>query len=85
MTNYSSLWRLLDQRDISQNELIRRGIRPSTMQRLRNNAYVHTTTIDRICGILECTPAELVEFRPERNDEISRIIHSLGAEKDPSL
>ena len=79
MISYDKLWKLLKEKKISQYYLIKEcGISPGTITTLRKNGYVRTVTIDRLCRILECEPADLLEIVEEPGDAISQIISKDG-------
>lgn len=66
MIIYDRLWNYLKSKNISQNSLIREyGISTSPLHRLRKNQVVYTSTLDRLCNILECDLFDIVEYIPD--------------------
>ncbi len=66
MVIYESLFRKLSERRISQYRLLNEyRIPASTIQKLKKNEYVRSSTMDRFGEILECPPCELFRFRSE--------------------
>lgn len=69
MIIYDRLWNYLKSRNISQNSLIREyGISTSQLHRLRKNQVVYTSTLDRLCNILECDLFDIVEYIPDNKE-----------------
>lgn len=62
MIVYNRLWEYLKEKGISQNMLVREyGISTGQLDRLRKNQVVYTSTLDRLCNILECDLSDIVE------------------------
>lgn len=51
------------------NWLRQNGMHPSVVNKLRKNERVNTDTIDRLCGLLQCQPGDLLEYVPEEAEE----------------
>lgn len=67
MITYDRLWECLKRKGISQNKLIKvYGVSTSQLYRLRKNQVVYTSTLDRLCEILECDLHEIVEYTPNK-------------------
>lgn len=78
MIVYDKFRARLVERGISQYQLIHVYKIPSArLCALRKNRYVMTALIDRLCFILECTPAELFEQRED--DELRQTISAIRA------
>ena len=59
---------MLAMRDMTQKELAERtGIRPPTVSAICTGAVKHlpVEALDKICDVLECQPADLMEFVKE--------------------
>ncbi|NGP59056.1 helix-turn-helix transcriptional regulator [Paenibacillus thiaminolyticus] len=70
MISYKPLQKLLIDRDIKKQELLRMtGISSATMAKLNTNEYVSLEVIDKICSVLNCQPGDLLEHIPEHNEE----------------
>ena len=66
MIDYSPLWATMRLRGISQYYLLKNGIDPKTLDRLRNNCNVTMLTLEKICMLLDCTPNDVVIFLSDR-------------------
>lgn len=63
MISYKKLQKLLIDREIKKQELVRMtGISSATMAKLNTNEYVSLEVIDKICEALDCQPGELLEY-----------------------
>ena len=63
---------MLAVRDMTQKELAERtGIRPPTVSAICTGAVKHlpVDALDKICEVLECQPADLMEYVEGRNAE----------------
>ena len=68
MIKYDPLWRTLKEKGISQYQLIKDyGIDKAQLQRLRQNLVVKTLILNRLCQILNCRLAEIMEYVPDDN------------------
>lgn len=65
MITYEKLWKIIQEKNISQYRLHAEGISNSTLTRLRRNGTVSTETIDRLCRILECDVGDIMEYKEE--------------------
>ena len=72
MIIYDRLWTLLKEKNISQYALINKyGFSPAQITRLKHNEVIKTSTIDKLCILLDCSVNDIMEFV---NDESSRTI-----------
>ena len=62
MIQYDRLWSLLEKKEISQYKLVKSGISPSVLNRLKHNQGVTTETIDKLCKILNCNVEDIMHF-----------------------
>ena len=65
MITYEKLWKMMQEKSVSQYRLHAEGISNSTLTRLRRNESVNTETIDKLCRILECDVGDIMEYRKE--------------------
>lgn len=66
MIVYDNLWETLKRKRITQYRLIRYyGISPGQVSRLKKNMYISTHTVDVLCGILNCTVSDIMEYLPD--------------------
>ncbi len=63
MISYAPFWKTLKEKNVSQYKLIREfGVDNAQLQRLRNNEVIKTSTIDRLCEILDCRVEDIMEY-----------------------
>ena len=65
MFSYRKFWQLLEKKNITQYQLINEyNFSHSTLDRLRKNGKLETSTLERICDILDCQPGDIMENLP---------------------
>ena len=63
--SYKILWKLLIDRDIKKGELQHAaGLSTSTMSKLNKGLNVQTDVLVRVCRVLECDVADIMEILP---------------------
>ncbi len=63
---YKRLWKLLVDRDMSRSDLHKAtGLSSSTMTKLRRSEDVSMEALRKICTVLDCNIADIVEFVKE--------------------
>lgn len=71
MISYKPFWATLRSSRESTYTLIKNHrISGSTIDKLRNNKPLTTTTINDLCRILNCTVADIMEYLPSESDQI---------------
>ncbi|MDO5397453.1 MAG: helix-turn-helix domain-containing protein [bacterium] len=65
MISYKKTFDLLEKREIPLYKIINDGPRQKA---LRENGYITTRTLDRLCAALDCQPGDLVEYIPDNNN-----------------
>lgn len=66
MISYRNLWKVMEERGISQYALIKKyKISPAQITRLKRNESVSTHTIEMFCKILDCKVADIMEYIPD--------------------
>lgn len=69
MIRYDPFWKTLKRKQMTQYTLIERyEISSSTLFKMKHNQICSLHTIDRLCGILDCSIVDIVEYYKE-NDE----------------
>ena len=64
MVSYDKLWKLLIDKHMSKTELrINAGLTTSALAQLGKNEYVSLKIIEKICSVLDCDIADVVELR----------------------
>lgn len=62
MISYKPLWSLLEQKGISQYQLLKLGIDNRTLNYLKHDKNITMYTLEKICTILGCEPNDVVSF-----------------------
>lgn len=71
MISYSPFWDTLRASHESTYTLIKKHrISSSTIDKLRKNKPLNTTTINDLCRILGCSVAQIMEYIPSEEDQI---------------
>lgn len=66
MIVYAPFWKTLNRSTETTYTLIKNhNINPTTINRLRNNKPVTTTTLNDLCIILKCDITDIIAFMPE--------------------
>ena len=60
--DFTPLWETMKQKQVSQYQILKRGIDNKTLDSLKKNKNITLTTMEKLCKILECTPNEIVRF-----------------------
>lgn len=70
MICYKPFWNTLSKSNESTYSLIRHhNISGSTIQKLRENKPLNTTTLNDLCRILNCTIQDIAEYIPSDDDQ----------------
>lgn len=68
MIKYDKLWDTLKKKGISQNKLLRDyNLSKGQLDRLKKNRVVYTSTIDKLCNVLECDLDDVMEHMHDDN------------------
>lgn len=66
--SYKKLFLLMEQRGIKKYDLRKRGLSPTIVDRLVKDNDVNTSTIMRLCEILQCQPGDIMEYVKDAED-----------------
>lgn len=70
MIRYDPFWKTLKRKQMSQYTLIERyEISSSTLSKMKHNQICSLHTIDRLCGILDCSIVDIVEYYKESDEQ----------------
>lgn len=70
MIRYDPFWKTLKEKQVSQYMLTEYyEISSSTLSKLKHNQICSLHTIDRLCGILDCTIPDIVEYCKEDDEK----------------
>lgn len=71
MIDYKPFWETLNQSGETTYTLItRHRVSSSTIDKLRKNKPVNTTSLDKLCGIFGCTLQGVVRYVPDGGGEV---------------
>lgn len=62
MIDFSPLWKTMEQKGVTQYQLIKSGIDNKTLDTLKKNKNITLLTLQKLCRILGCTPNDVVQF-----------------------
>ena len=68
MIDYSPLWQTMKDKEITQYRLLKSGIDNRTLDTLKKNNNITLLTVEKLCGILDCTPNDIVKFIKESDN-----------------
>lgn len=65
MVDYSPLWKIMEEKGISQYHLIQNGIAGKTIYNMKRHSHISTSTVEKLCKIIGCTPNDIMRFIDE--------------------
>lgn len=69
--SYKKLFHLLIDKEIKDSDLRRlSGISAPTMAKIKQDKIIQTDIINKICAALDCQPGDIMEYVPDRKEEI---------------
>ena len=66
MFDYSPLWETMQNRGVSQYQLLKAGIDNKTLDSLKKNKNITMVTLEKLCCLVGCTPNDVVRIIPEQ-------------------
>ena len=63
MIDYGPLWETMRKRQVTQYRLLQEGIDNKTLDSLKKNKNITMLTLEKLCGIIGCTPNVIVKFQ----------------------
>lgn len=70
MITYDPFWRTLRaSRESTYTLITRHHLSSSTIDKLRKNKPLNTTTINDLCRILQCSVSSIMEYVPSEDDQ----------------
>ena len=60
--DFSPLWKTMDEKKITQYQLLKQGIDNKTLDSLKKNKNITLITLEKLCRILGCEPNDVVRF-----------------------
>ncbi len=68
MIDFTPLWKTMNQKGITQYQLLKQGIDNKTLDTLKKNRNITLLTLEKLCRILDCKPNDIVQFLHDRPD-----------------
>lgn len=65
MIDYGPLWRTMEEKGITQYQLLKNGIDNKTLDSLKKRKNITLLTLEKLCRIIGCTPNDIVSFIDE--------------------
>ena len=62
MFDYSPLWETMQNRGVSQYQLLKAGIDNKTLDSLKKNKNITMVTLEKLSRIIDCSPNVVVRF-----------------------
>ena len=62
MFDYGPLWETMQNRGVSQYQLLKAGIDNKTLDSLKKNKNITMVTLEKLCRIIDCSPNDVVRF-----------------------
>lgn len=64
MFDYEPMWKTMEEKGISQYQLLKNGIDNRTLDSLKKGKNITILTLEKLCKIIGCTPNDIVHFDP---------------------
>ena len=65
MIDYSPLWQTMEEKGITQYQLLKNGIDNKTLDSIKKGKNITLITLEKLCNIIGCTPNDIVRFPEE--------------------
>lgn len=62
MIDYSPLWKTMQEKGVTQYQLLKNGIDNKTLDSLKKGKNITLITLEKLCLIIGCTPNDVVQF-----------------------
>ena len=62
MIDYSPLWKTMQEKGVTQYQLLKNGIDNKTLDSLKKVKNITLITLEKLCLIIGCTPNDVVQF-----------------------
>ena len=63
MVSYAPLWKTMEEKGITTYVLIEKyKVQSKTVYNLKHDRNITTATLETLCGILDCTPNDILTF-----------------------
>lgn len=65
MIDYSPLWHTMQEKGVTQYQLLKGGIDNKTLDSIKKGKNITLITLEKLCAIIGCTPNDVVRFTEE--------------------
>lgn len=65
MISYDPLFKTMKEKGITSYRLVKMGFSASTLQSIKHGNSMTMKTLDMLCGLLDCSVSDIVEYRKE--------------------
>lgn len=69
MITYEKLFIVLEEKGHNKAWLRKNGLNANTVDWLKNNKDIKISTINRLCNLLDCEPADILTFTKDKGEE----------------
>lgn len=65
--SYAKLFSLMEAKGLKKYDLRKNGIHAAVVDKLIKGGTIDTTTIEKLCRLLDCQPGDIMEYVPEED------------------
>ena len=65
--SYHKLFTLMEKKGVNKHFLRLNGLNSKVVDRLVKETHVNTSTIEKLCALLDCQPGDIMEYVPDEN------------------
>lgn len=70
--SYKKLFSLMESKGLKKYDLRKNGIHAAIVDKLIKGGTIDTTTISRLCALLNCQPGDIMEYVSDKNVDESK-------------
>lgn len=63
MIDYGPLWKTMEEKQVTQYQLLKGGIDNKTLDSIKKGKNITLLTVEKLCKIIGCTPNDIVTFQ----------------------
>lgn len=69
---YYKMLDMMNRQNLGKEELRKKiNVSPATMAKIAKNEYVSLEVINKVCGVLNCQPGDIMEYVPEEMEVVN--------------
>jgi len=78
MITYNSFWTTLKEKKESWYSLTKHyHLSDNLLHRLKYNQPINTTTLNRLCNILDCKPTDIISYQKDSGDSVVNSVREI--------